>query len=142
MSNLYKKYLSLKIEDSNNYYLFESGIFYIFIAEDAKFMSQLLNLKLTNLNSYIVKCGFPATHLNKYLTIINKSVKFPIKIVTSDSFLAYSQKDYFSNQNSREFLRKVSSIDTNSLSISEAFELLEELASEATDIINEIEREF
>lgn len=139
MSNLYKKYLSLKIEDANYYYLFESGIFYIFIAEDAKFMSQLLNLKLTNLNSYIVKCGFPATHLNKYLSKLS-ALNCHIKIVTSDSFLAYSKKDYFSNQNSREFLKKVSNINSNSLSISEAFELLEGLASEATDIISEIER--
>lgn len=139
MSNLYKKYLSLKIEDSNTFYLFESGIFYIFISEDAKFMSKILDLKLRNLNSYVVKCGFPTTHLNKYLSKIS-ALNYNVKIVSSDSFLAYSQKDYFSNKNSREFLKKVSNIDTNSLSISEAFELLEELASEATDIINEIER--
>ena len=65
MSNLYKKYLSLKIENSENFYLFESGIFYIFLAEDAKVMSPVLNLKLTNLNSIIVKCGFPTSQLSK-----------------------------------------------------------------------------
>lgn len=139
MSNLYKKYLSLKIEDINTFYLFESGIFYIFISEDAKFMSRLLDLKLSNLNSFVEKCGFPASHLNKYLLKL-LALNYNVKIVTSDSFLAYSQKDYFSNQNSREFLKKVSNIDINSLSIGEAFEFLEELASESTDIINEIEK--
>ena len=35
MSTLYKKYLSLKIEDGDYFYLFENGIFYIFIGDDA-----------------------------------------------------------------------------------------------------------
>lgn len=138
MSKLYKKYLSLKIENSDTFYLFESGIFYIFIADDAKFMSEVLNLKLTNLNSNIVKCGFPTSQLNKYLTYLN-TLNYSTKLVSSSSFLAYSPKDYFSNKNSREFLKKVADVNIDSLSISNAFELLEELASEAKDIITEIE---
>lgn len=66
-SKLYKKYLSLKIEDSSYFYLFKSGIFYIFISDDAKIISPLLNLKLTNLNSVIMKCGFPINSAEKYL---------------------------------------------------------------------------
>lgn len=91
LSSLYKRYLSLKIENSNNFYLFESGIFYLFIDNDAKFMSNILNLKLTNLNSQIVKCGFPTSHLDKYLKILKDMNYSNIQIVSSNSFLAYSQ---------------------------------------------------
>ena len=91
MSSLYKRYLSFKIENSDNFYLFESGIFYLFIDNDAKFMSNILNLKLTNLNSQIVKCGFPTSHLDKYLKILKDMNYSNIQIVSSNSFLAYSQ---------------------------------------------------
>lgn len=57
MSKLYKQYVSLKIKDSNKMYLFKCGIFYIFLDEDAKIMSKFLDLKLTNLNSVVVKCS-------------------------------------------------------------------------------------
>lgn len=58
MSKLYEKYSQLKRLDSSKYYLFQSGIFYIFIDQDAIFMSSALNLKLTHLNNEILKCGF------------------------------------------------------------------------------------
>lgn len=58
MSKLYEKYKNLKSENATKLYLFKSGIFYIFLDEDAIKMSNLLNLKLTNLNETIVKCGF------------------------------------------------------------------------------------
>ena len=45
MSKLYKKYMSLKINDSSKVYLFKSGIFYIFLDDDARTMSPILNLK-------------------------------------------------------------------------------------------------
>lgn len=60
MSKIYDKYLKLKSSNDyqeNTVYLFKSGIFFIFIEEDAKTMSQLLNLKLGKLNENIVKCG-------------------------------------------------------------------------------------
>lgn len=59
MSKLYEKYKSLKSENNDKLYLFKSGIFYIFLDEDAKKMSNFLNLKLTNLNESICKCRFP-----------------------------------------------------------------------------------
>lgn len=57
-SKLYQKYLSLKIEDSNYLYLFNSKEYYFFIANDALEVAYSLNLDLTNLNSIIMKCGF------------------------------------------------------------------------------------
>lgn len=138
MSNLYKKYLSLKIENANSFYLFENGIFYIFISDDAKIMSQILNLKLTNLNSYIVKCGFPSSQLDKYLGILNKS-KYDIKIVNSNSFLAYSQKDYFSNNKVKDLIKKLASTKSDELSISQIYELLDNFSDEAKNLVEEIE---
>lgn len=139
MSKLYKRYLSLKIENSNYFYLFENGLFYIFIAEDAKFMHSTLGLKLCNLNSCIVKCGFPRSQLNRYLDILNKN-KYKFKIVDSNSYLAYSQKDFLSNNKIKVFIKDLSNICTDSVSISQSYDLLDKISKTANEIINEIEK--
>ena len=59
MSKLYNIYLEEKKKNRDILLLFKSGIFYIAIAEDAIKLSNLLHLKLTNLNDTIQKCGFP-----------------------------------------------------------------------------------
>ena len=69
MSSLYLKYLKEKKENEDTYYLFKVGNFYIFIDEDAKKISKVVPLKLTNLTSDILKCGFPINALERYLTI-------------------------------------------------------------------------
>ena len=69
MGKLYIEYLKRKKEDCNKYYLFKSGLFYIFIDEDAKEISKITSLNITSLNNDIVKCGFPSNSLNKYLRI-------------------------------------------------------------------------
>lgn len=66
MSRLYKKYLELKRCNKEKLYLFKAGIFYLFLEDDARFMSEKLKLKLTNLNEKVVKCGFPTSKLDKY----------------------------------------------------------------------------
>ena len=70
MSKLYNEYLKRKKIDNNKYYLFKSGLFYIFIDEDAKYISNITLLKLTNLNNNVVKCGFPSNSLDKYLDFL------------------------------------------------------------------------
>ena len=77
MSKLFDVYKRLKKEDSETLYLFKSGIFYIFLDEDAKTINKFYNLKLTYLNAEIVKCGFPLNSLQKYLYLFNN---FPYKI--------------------------------------------------------------
>lgn len=72
MSKLYKKYISLKIENPNKIYLFKVGIFYIFLDDDARLMSTILKLKLTKLNSVIFKCGFPVNSSEKYFNLLKK----------------------------------------------------------------------
>lgn len=135
MSALHKKYLQLKQEDCNYYYLFKSGIFYIFLDEDAKKVSPLLSLKLTNLNSTIVKCGFPTTQLNKYLSYL-KASNIPVKIIESYQSPAFAETDYIYLEKSNKFLNRLSKINAYSLSISEAFELLDNIAKESKELLH------
>ena len=65
MSKLYLEYLKRKKENNDKYYLFKSGLFYIFIDEDAKNINKITPLNITNLNNDIVKCGFPSNSLKK-----------------------------------------------------------------------------
>lgn len=80
MSKLYNEYIRKKKEDSNKYYLFKLGLFYIFIDEDAKKINKITPLNITNLNNDIVKCGFPSNSLDKYLDIF-KNLGLDIEIV-------------------------------------------------------------
>ena len=66
MANLYDKYLELKKGDSTKFYLFKSGIFFVFLDDDAKYIANELGLKLTDFRAPVVKCGFPVKELNKY----------------------------------------------------------------------------
>ena len=70
-SSIYNKYLKLKEENNDNFYLFKVGMFYIFIADDAIRISKITTLKLINHTKDIVKCGFPEKGLDKYLDIFN-----------------------------------------------------------------------
>ena len=61
MSKLYDKYKDLKQSSENSFkklYLFKSGIFFIFLDDDAKIASSLLSLKLGMLNDTVCKCRF------------------------------------------------------------------------------------
>ena len=93
MSKLYQTYVALKIQDSSQLYLFKSGIFYIFIDEDAKLISSLFNLKLTNLNSMIVKCGFPTSQLEKYANLF-EIANLSFKIIDTLDKTVYSPKEF------------------------------------------------
>lgn len=46
MGKILEKYNLLKSNNSNKIYMFQSGLFYIFVDEDAKYISSVLNLKL------------------------------------------------------------------------------------------------
>lgn len=137
MSKLYKRYLQLKATDSSKIYLFKSGIFYIFLDHDAKIMSNILNLKLTNLNDEIVKCGFPVNTLNKYLNTIIP-FGYNISIIDSIKEEPISSKNYFLNSNVKNLIHLLSSIDSNHLSISEAYSLIDNLCLQAKKIEKEM----
>ena len=135
MGKLYKKYISLKIENPNKIYLFKVGIFYIFLDDDARLMSSVLKLKLTKFNSVIYKCGFPVNSSEKYFNLLKK---YNYDICIIDEYEIYSTIDtYKSNQEIKKIALKIVSIDINSLSISDAFELLSELQKSFNILLGE-----
>ena len=138
MSKMYKRYLELKSEDNSKIYLFKSGIFYIFLAEDAKLMSSILNLRLTNLNENILKCGFPVNNLNKYINL-TKSLGLDINIVDSLIDTPIPTKNYIANSSMKDLITKLTSINANELSIREAYSLIDDLISQAEQIRKELE---
>jgi len=80
MSKLYLEYLKRKNENNDKYYLFKSGLFYIFIDEDARNINKITPLNITNLSNDVVKCGFPSNSLEKYLSIF-KNLGLDVDIV-------------------------------------------------------------
>jgi len=123
MSKLYKKYQELKnIKDER--YLFKVGIFYIFIDEDAKEMSKLLNLKCVNLNDNVLKCGFSINALDKYLNIL-KDNNIEISIV--DKVEYEYEYDVIANARLNRVLKKIEKIDINKITGIKAIELINEL---------------
>ncbi len=132
MSKLYEKYQKLKKEKPSNLYLFKSGIFYIFLEDDAEKMSSFLNLKLTNLNETVLKCGFPINNLNKYSDLIKKG-GYELQIVDSATEKVHSSADYILNNDIKNFLQKLSTINTNELSIREAYSIIEDIQKQAKE---------
>lgn len=133
MSKLYEKYLSLKKENDSTLYLFKSGIFYIFLDEDAKKISNILNLKLSNLNENVLKCGFPVNSLQKYLNLL-KNTKYDIQIIENNYDNA--DKNNITDVSLLEnFLLKIANINPYNLSIKEVYLFLENISKEANLII-------
>lgn len=134
MSKLYKKYVLLKVQNSNNIYVFESGIFYLFIDEDAKLMSNILGLKLTNLNSFIVKCGFPVRSADKYFNLL-KSLNYNVEIVPADNnFSPTNVSNYLTTKQYHNIIQDFLRVDVDSLSISQAFDLLADLQNKFNSV--------
>ena len=136
MSKLYQTYVALKIQDSSQLYLFKSGIFYIFIDEDAKLISSLFNLKLTNLNSLIVKCGFPTSQLEKYANLF-EIANLSFKIIDTLDKTVYSPKEFILDAKLQLFLKKISSVRAYDLSISSAYEFIDTISKESKSLLGD-----
>lgn len=113
MSKLYVKYLKMKNNDKSKYYLFQSGMFYIFLDEDAINISKKVPLKVTNLNSEVVKCGFPKNSLNKYVEIFNN---LGIDVLVIEDNANDNVKD--------KIIKMIKEVDINELSPLKSLELL------------------
>lgn len=138
MSKLYDKYLFLKSTEDNsnkNLYLFKSGIFFIFLDQDAKIASSLLNLKLTFLTPEIVKCGFPINSLEKYKLLLTNST-YSLKIIDNTNDTIFNINEYSIDNKISELLYQIRNIDTNSLSIKEAYEFIDNIKNTANSIQN------
>ena len=141
MSKLYSKYLSLKKEtNSSKIYLFKSGIFYLFIDEDAKMMSPLLQLKLTNLNPTVLKCGFPVNSLEKYMPLLEQTGK-TIEIIDLEKNISSSPKKFITTKDVKDFITYLSSQDSNNLSVKEAYQFIDDVVVKSKFLLEEVSDE-
>ena len=114
MSKLYDLYKSKKEIDKSKCYLFWSGMFYIFIDEDAKEISKKTLLKLSNLSNDVVKCGFPYNQLDKYMELFN-NLGIEVEIVDNNI------------DNSDRIIKKLKKIDIDNITPLESLKVLNEL---------------
>lgn len=126
MSKLLTKFQELKRQDPSKLYVFKSGIFYLFLQEDAKTVSPILNLKITNLNETTVKCGFPVANLDKYLALL-KMTPYEVEFIENSESKPTSPRKYISLQKMESTLSKIAKLKIDDLSVGEAFELLTDL---------------
>lgn len=133
MSKLYSIYLNEKKENLETILLFKSGVFYIALDKDATFLSKTFNFKLTDLNNSIKKCGFPCNSFDKYSTLF-KSHNLNIKIIDLSKGTSYKLNEYQQDEHSAEIFDLIKKTDINSLSVSDAYKLIETLKEKVNNI--------
>lgn len=127
MSKFYNTYEKLKKENPDFIYLFKNGTFFIALDKDAHELSNLFGFKLTNFTPDIVKCGFPCSSYDKYSKLFSAyNLNFKVVELTNSS-TTYEVNDYERYQKINRMLDKINSVDINSLSVKEAFNLIEDL---------------
>jgi DNA mismatch repair ATPase MutS len=110
-----KQYQELKKKDPNKIYIFQVGIFYNLLNEDAQLVSDKIGLKLTNLSPEIVKCGFPIAKLEKYTHLL-ENLYLKYEVVTNQAPL--NQGSYNS------IIKKIQNVDLDNTTCKEAFDIL------------------
>ena len=137
MSKLYNTYLELKKKDSETIYLFKSGIFFVSLDNDALILSKIFNFKLVNLTDTIVKCGFPCSSFDKYNNLF-KLHNLHIKVIESNKII-YNLNEYNQNSAITELLEIISFINTDNLSVKDAYNFIEDL-KRRVEKINGVEK--
>ena len=133
MSKLYKSYINLKEQDSNYIYIFKSGMFYIFIDEDATKISEIFGFKLVKFNDNINKCGFPISRLDYYIDKMQtRGLKF--KIIDEDYSKIENYTDYMNNNKLKEIVNKIIKINLDEISFRQAYEILKDVKLEIMEI--------
>lgn len=129
MSKIINQYNKLKEENSKKLYLFECGIFYIFINEDAKTISEKLNLKLINLGDTNFKCGFPIKSKDKYFEMLkDNDIDFElVKAICSPKKKNETKEIPKKEIPESEIIRKLKSINVEYYTEEEALRFLIEL---------------
>ena len=134
MSKLFEIYKNLKQNDNETLNLFKSGIFYIFLDNDAKIINKTFGLKLTNLNDKIVKCGFPSNSLQKYIGLLG-STNYKIKIIDNSSNTSFKLKDFTMNNNNIDLLKTISNVNEENLSVKDAYEFITNIKHSAIEVL-------
>ena len=135
MSKLYDTYCILKNQYPNKLYLFQAGIFYLFLDADARFISHLFGLKLVPFTSSVVKCGFPCSSFDKYANLF-KLHHLDIKVIEPDTNITYNFHEYKQSKSVTELLELIYHVDINQLSIAQAYSWIETVKSKALQIKN------
>lgn len=120
MSKLYNQYVNLKQKDKSTLYLFKSGIFYIFLEEDARTISKIFHLKITPLNQDVVKCGFPVSAYSKYQKLFEEK-KLNIQIIDEHQEILPFSEDLI------HFVNQIKTIDFTKTTPMEIYHLVLEL---------------
>lgn len=114
MSKLYNLYLDYKNKNKDFLYLFRCGNFYIFLGEDANYISKITTLKKTKFSKETDKCGFPVNSLKTYSNIFEE-LKLKVKIIENE------------DNNIDKIINKLSNIDIEKTTGIEALLILKEL---------------
>lgn len=127
MSKIYNKYLELKHNNYEKLYLFHSGKFYIFIAEDADIINQYVVLKKTKFTKETYKCGFPDSCLEDYQRVFNNH-GLNIEIIESNSIEENVIKDKEKIVEKYYKLEKIlKNINVNQITLVNSIKLLNDL---------------
>ena len=118
MGKIMNIYKSKKEKNPNKIYMFKGGVFYYFLDEDALYISEKYNFKLTDFGD-TVKCGFPVKALEKYLNIFNSE---SIELITEEE-----------NSNKDKIINTIKNLDLNEITPKDAFIILNNLK----ELINE-----
>ena len=113
MGRLIDQYYFLKEQNNKKRYVFRSGLFYILLNDDAKYISKKYNLKLTSFGNE-VKVGFPVSAKEKYMLMFKNE---NIEIVSNDTIQSESNK----------IIKILNNIDLDNISPKEAIDVLYKL---------------
>ncbi len=134
MSKLYDKFVLLKASNKDKLYLFESGIFYIALNEDAAKLSEIFGFKITNLNENTTKCGFPKKRIEYYATILEK-LNIEVEKVSLNEEEKSIECENFDENQFKNIAIKLAKIDFDNLTFKQAFEMLYDMSLKTRKIL-------
>lgn len=120
MSKVIEKYNELKKIDKNMLYAFKIGAFYVFLNEDAEFVSKKLKLKITPFGNNCIKCGVPIKSKESKLKILD-SQKIKYNIIEFEHEDGKSRNIKTKNNIVNSIIDEILSIDLLKISEREAF---------------------
>lgn len=133
MSKLYNEYCKLKNKECEKLYIFKSGMFYIFLADDAKKISEIFGFKLTKLNEEVQKCGFPVSRLDYYIMLLkNRNLDF--EIIDGNYSKIENYEDYINNNKLKKVVKKIVELNLDNITFKESYEILNYSKNELNDI--------